>query len=99
MVQVILSFAISYCFGGISTAPNFICSQADIRKGMAMSPLTVEILMDCRNVMLAALNISLICFLKLKYYGTFTYITQIIHLDAQKHEVYLCLPLIQFIFI
>ena len=41
-----------------------------------------EILMDCGNFMVAALNLSLIHFLKLKYYGTFTYITQIVHSNA-----------------
>ena len=41
-----------------------------------------EILMDCGNCMLVALNFSLIHFLKFKYYGIFTYITQIIHSDV-----------------
>ena len=40
--------------------------------------LTVEIFIDCGNCMLAALNFSPIHFLKLKYYGSFTYITQIV---------------------
>ena len=35
--------------------------------------------MDCGNVMLAALNFSSIHFFKLKYYGTFTFISQIVH--------------------
>ena len=46
----------------------------DMRKGVAAQPLAVEISMDCGNVMLAALNCSYIHFLKLKYYGNFTYI-------------------------
>ena len=42
---------------------------------------------DCGNVMLAALNSSLIHFLKFKYYATFTYITQIIHSDAHLNPL------------
>ena len=49
---------------------------------MADCPLTAERLLDCRNFMLAALNFSLLRFLKFKCYKTFTYITQIIHSDA-----------------
>ena len=50
-----------------------------MRKGVAVWPLVAEILMDCGNVMLAATTFSLIHFLKLKYFGTFTFITQIVH--------------------
>ena len=38
-----------------------------------------QILTECGNVMLAALYFSLKHFLKLKYYGKFTYNTQIAH--------------------
>ena len=40
--------------------------SADMRKVVAMGPLAAEILMDCGNVMLAALTFSLVHFLKLK---------------------------------
>ena len=36
---------------------------------------------------LAALNIYLICFLKFKYYGTFTNITQIVHSKAHLNPL------------
>jgi hypothetical protein len=52
---------------------------SDMRKGVAMWPLAKYIFMDCGNVMLAALNLSLIHFLKLTFYGTFAYITQIVN--------------------
>ena len=42
-----------------------------MRKGVAVWPLTADILMDCGNFMLAALN-----------FGTFTCITQIMNSDA-----------------
>ena len=58
-----------------------IC-KADMRKQVAAQPLAKEIFMDCGNFILAALNVSLIHFLKLKYYGNFTYITQIVHSNA-----------------
>ena len=48
----------------------------------SMPDMTVEILTDCGNFMLEALNFSLEHFLKLKHFGTFTYITQIIHSNA-----------------
>ena len=41
--------------------------------------LFVQTLMDCKNVILAALTFFLLGFLKLKYYGTFTYIMQNVH--------------------
>jgi hypothetical protein len=37
--------------------------------------------------MLAAPTFSLIHFLKLKYFGTFTYITQIVHLNAHLNPL------------
>ena len=43
--------------------------------------------MDCVNFMLAAPNFSLIGFLKLKYYGKFNYITQIVHLNAHLNPL------------
>ena len=52
-----------------------------MRKRLVAWGLTAEMLMDCGNVMLAALNLSLI-HLKLKYHGTFTYITQIVQSNA-----------------
>ena len=58
-----------------------------MRKGVAVWQLTADILMGCGNVMLAALNFSLIPFSKFKYYGTFTYITQIIHSDAHLNPL------------
>ena len=50
-----------------------------MRKGVAIDRGN---LMDCGNVLLAPLNYFLIHFLKLKLYGTFTYITQIVHSNA-----------------
>ena len=50
-----------------------------MRKGAAAQPLAAEMLIDCRNAMLAALNFSLIRFLKLKYCGNSTYISHIVH--------------------
>ena len=41
-----------------------------------------DIFIDCRNFMIAALNCSLIRFLKLKYYGTFTSFKQYAHSNA-----------------
>ena len=58
-----------------------------MRKGMAVWPLAVEILMDCGNRMLAALNFSLIHFLQLKFCGTFTYIIQIVHSNAHLNTL------------
>jgi hypothetical protein len=43
--------------------------------------------MDCGNVMLAALNCSLIHFLKLKFYETFTYITLNVHANVNLNPV------------
>ena len=61
-------------------------ADANMRKTVAMQPLASEILMDCGNYMLAALNFSFIK-LKLKYYGTFTYITQIVHSYAHLNPL------------
>jgi hypothetical protein len=47
--------------------------SSDMRKGVSKQSLAAEILMDCRNSMLAAQN------LKLKYYGTVTSISPIFH--------------------
>ena len=52
------------------------------RKGMAVWPLIAKFVMDRRNFMLAALILSLVRSLKLKCYGTISYITQIILSDA-----------------
>ena len=61
--------------------------QADMRKGSDMQTLSAEILMDCGNCLLETLNFSFICFLKLKYYGTFTYIIQYDHLNAHLNLI------------
>ena len=53
--------------------------SSDMRKCMVVLSLTAEFLMDCRNLMLAALKLSLLHFINLKYNGTFTYITEIVH--------------------
>ena len=58
-----------------------------MRKGVAVQSLAAEIVMDCGNFMVAALNFSLKHFLKLKYYGTFTYITQIVHSTAHLNPL------------
>ena len=58
-----------------------------MRKGVAAWPLAAEILIDCRNFMLPALIFSLIHFLKLKFYGNFTYITQIVYSKAQLNPL------------
>ena len=60
--------------------------KIDMRKGVAVWPLTTEIMMDCGNVMLAPLNFSLIRFLKFKYYGTFTNITSSFQSNAQLNN-------------
>ena len=49
--------------------------------------LTAYILIDWGNVMLAGLIFSLIHFLNFKYYGTFTYITQISHSSAHLNHL------------
>ena len=58
-----------------------------MRKGVAMWPLAAEILMDCGNFMLAALNFSLKHVLKLNLYGTFTYIIPIFHSNAHLNPL------------
>ena len=55
-------------------------------KNEAVQPLVAEICMDCGNCMLAALNFSLLYFFKLKYYGNFTYITQIVHSNSHLNH-------------
>ena len=55
-------------------------SIPEMRKGVFAQPPAAEIWMDCGNVMLAALNLSLLQYLMLKYYGNFTYITPIVPL-------------------
>ena len=51
-------------------------------KLVAVLTLPEEILMDCGKFMLAALNFSLICFLKFKCYSTFTYSMQYVHSNS-----------------
>jgi hypothetical protein len=66
----------------INIANNFTRSllPSDMRKGVAVGPLAAEILMGCRNFMFAAaLTFSIIHFLNLKYFGTFSYKAQIVH--------------------
>ena len=53
----------------------------------AVGPLVAKNLMHCGNFMLAALTFSHIHFLKLKYFGTFTYITQIVHLNTHLNSL------------
>ena len=56
-------------------------------RGVVAWSLTVEISMDCGNLMLAAENIFLIRFLKLKYFGTFTNITPTVHSNAHLNTL------------
>jgi hypothetical protein len=58
-----------------------------MRIGLAVWPLATEILMDCTTFMLAAMNCSLIHFFKLKYYGTFTHITQFVCSNAHVYPL------------
>ena len=53
-----------------------------MRKGATVQTLSADMLMDRRNVVLGALNCSLICLLKLKYNGTFTQDKQYVNLNA-----------------
>ena len=57
--------------------------HTDMIKGVVPQSLTAEICMDCGNVCLQHWIFSPIHLLKLKYYGTFTYITQIVHSNTQ----------------
>ena len=54
---------------------------------MAVWALAAKILMDCGNFMLAVLNFSIIHFLKLKFYGTYTYTTQIVHSNSHLNPL------------
>ena len=67
---------------------NLMYKNADMRKGVVTQSVTTEILMDCGNFMLTALNFSIICWLKFIYHGTFTYITKIIHSNAHLNPFY-----------
>ena len=53
-----------------------------MRKGAAVRTLSAEMLMDRRNVVLGALNCSLFCLVKLKYYCTFTHNAQYVNSNA-----------------
>ena len=55
---------------------------SDMRKGVIMQSLTAEIFMDRGNLCFHYRLFSPIHLLKLKYYGTFTYIIQIVHSNA-----------------
>ena len=50
-----------------------------MRKDLVMQSLTVEILMDCTQKIASSTDIFSYT---LKYYGNFTFITQIVHSDA-----------------
>ena len=58
-----------------------------MKKGVDTRTLSAEILRDCGNCLLETLNSSCICFLKLKYYGTFTYIIQYDHSNAHLNLI------------
>ena len=61
--------------------------KTDMRKDMDTQTLTADILTDCKTCLLETLNSSCICFLKLKYYVTFTYIIQYDHLNAHLNLI------------
>ena len=65
----------------------YFCHRPDKRKRMAVWPLAADISWDCGSFQLAALNFSLICLLKLKYYGNFNHITQIVHSNAHLNPL------------
>ena len=57
--------------------------MTDMRKGADALTLSAEILINCGKFMLEALHFSLVLFLMLKCYGTFTYIMKYFHSNAQ----------------
>jgi hypothetical protein len=59
----------------------------DMRKGVDMWTLSAEFLTDCGNCLLETLDFSFICFLKLKYYGTFTFILQYDNLNEHLNLI------------
>ena len=76
---------------------------SDMRKGVIMQSLTAEIFIDRGNLCFQQRLFSPIHLLKLKYYGTFIYITQIVHSNAhvdprnvsvEGSELFSCLPLL-----
>ena len=66
---------------------NQLCIFADMKKRVGAWELATEISWDCGNFQLAALNFSLIFFLKLKYYGNLNHITQIVHTNAHLNPL------------
>ena len=50
-----------------------------MRNGLDAWTQSAEVLMDYRNIMLGAPNVSLSRFFKLKYYGTFTHNAQYVN--------------------
>jgi hypothetical protein len=73
---------VSYPFFALSPIFTLGLAMTDMRKRVGAWSLATEISWICGNFKLAALNCSLICFVKLKYYVSFNYITQIIHSNA-----------------
>ena len=71
----------------LSIQPGKDASWPDMRKGVDTRTLSAEILMNCGNCLLETLNLSCIFVLKLKYYGTFTYIMQYDHLNAHLNLI------------
>ena len=71
----------------LSTKETLFAGTPDMRKGVDTQTLSAEILTDCGNCLLATLNNFFICFLMLKYYGTFTYIIQYDHLNAHLNPI------------
>ena len=60
----------------------------DKRKCVAVWPLAAQISWDCWNFQLAPLNFSLMCLLKLKYYGNFCHIFQIVRSNAHLNPLH-----------
>ena len=68
-----------YLIPGINV---ILMGPADMRKGAAMQPLAAKFCDGLGKFYTCITELSLKHFLKWKYYGTFTYITQIIHSNA-----------------
>ena len=62
-------------------------TRADRRKGVDTRTLSAEIMMDCGNCLRETPIFSFICFLKLKYYGAYTFIIQYDHLTAHLNLI------------
>ena len=85
------SFCVSTVMIGLDYTYSWLDKKmgrwADMKKGVDTRTLSAEILTECGNCLLKTLNFSCICFLKLKYYGTFTYIIQYDHLNANLNLI------------